>query len=97
MVAELHKSTYVDDLLSGGATEEEASELKAKTIEIFNDATFTLHKWQSNEPQLEERPVMLPKKEKTFAKQQLGESCVWRLWMAGQLCCSVLDPRQWTV
>ena len=74
VVAELRKSIYVDDLLSGGATEQEASELKAKAIEIFNDATFTLHKWQSNEPQLEERPVMLPEKEKTFAKQQLGES-----------------------
>ena len=54
VVAEFRKSIYVDDLLSGGATEEEASKLKAKTIEIFNDATFTLHKWQSNEPQLEE-------------------------------------------
>ena len=71
-VAELRRSLYVDDLLSGGATVEEAKELKEKAIEIFEDATFTLHKWQSNEPQLEESSVS-PEKEGTFAKQQLGE------------------------
>ena len=45
-VAELRRSLYVDDLLTGGATVEEAQELKEKAIEIFKDATFTLHKWQ---------------------------------------------------
>lgn len=68
-VAELRRSLYVDDLLTGGATVEEAQELKEKAIEIFKDATFTLHKWQSKEPRLEESPVSL---EKDFCKQ-LGE------------------------
>lgn len=45
-VAELHKSLYVDDLISGGVTVEKARELKQQAIEIFEDATFTLHKWQ---------------------------------------------------
>jgi len=47
-VTELRKSLYVDDLLSGGATVEETRKLKEQAIEIFEDATFTLQKWQSN-------------------------------------------------
>lgn len=39
----------MDDLLSGGMTEEGTKLLKKKAIEIFEDATFTLHKWQSTE------------------------------------------------
>ena len=72
-VAELRKSLYVDDLLSGGVTVAETKLLKEKAIEIFEDATFTLHKWQSNEPKVEEIPVLSQEKGGTFAKQQLGE------------------------
>ena len=72
-VAELRRSLYVDDLLSGGATVEETKELKEQAIEIFEDATFTLHKWQANEPKLEQNSVLTVEKEGTFAKQQLGE------------------------
>ena len=50
---------------------EKARELKQQAIEILKDATFTLHKWQSNEPKLEENPVPPVDKEGTFAKQQL--------------------------
>ena len=70
-VAELRESLYVDDLLSGGTTVEEAKELKQQAIEIFGDATFTLHKWHSNERDLEEHAVP-NNKEETYAKQQLG-------------------------
>lgn len=65
----------MDDLLSGGATVEETRKLKEQAIEIFEDATFTLQKWQSNEPKLEESNVPSLEKEETlsFAKQQLGE------------------------
>ena len=72
-VAELCKSLYEDDLISGGVTEEKAVELKEQAIEIFEDATSTLHKWKSNMPALEEYPVLPVGKEDTFAKQQLGE------------------------
>ena len=41
VVPELRKSLYVDDLISGGTTVEEAKELKERAIEIFEDATFT--------------------------------------------------------
>ena len=47
--AEILRSLYVDDLLSSEMTEEETKLLKEKAIEIFEDATFTLHKWKSNE------------------------------------------------
>ena len=49
-------------------------DLKEQAIEIFEDVTFTLHKWQSNVPELEENPVSPMNKEDTFAKQQLGEA-----------------------
>ena len=44
VVAELQKSLYVHDLISGGTTVEEAKELKEQAFEIFEDTTFTLHK-----------------------------------------------------
>ena len=48
-------------------------DLKQQTIEIFEDATFSLHKWHSNASELEEVPVLPVDKEETFAKQQLGK------------------------
>ena len=72
VVAELRKSLYVDDLISGGTTVEQAKE---QAFEIIEDATFTLHKWQSSEPKLEGDPILPVDKEGTFAKQQLGELC----------------------
>ena len=70
-VSELRKSMYVDDLVSGGKTVEEARKLKTNATDIFSDATFTLHKWHSNEPVLEDTPTN-PAAEVTYAKQQLG-------------------------
>lgn len=73
IVAELRNSLYVDDLVGGGATVEEAKELKQQSTEIFEDATFTLHKWHSNAAVLEDPTCTPPGKEETYAKQQLGE------------------------
>ena len=36
-VEELRKSIYVDDLVSGGATVEEAKDVKQQAVEIFED------------------------------------------------------------
>ena len=47
-VEEIRKSLYVDDILSGGATVQEAQTKKSKAKEIFQDARFNLHKWHSN-------------------------------------------------
>ena len=71
--SELQKSLYVDDLISGKMTVAEAQTLKERAIEIFDDATFTLHKWHSNTPKLEDA-ANNPTDEQTFAKQQLGNT-----------------------
>ena len=68
IVAEIRKSTYLDDLISGAPTTNEAAELKQDAIEIFDDAKFRLHKWHSNAPELE---LNMNDDALTFAKQQL--------------------------
>ena len=70
VVAELRKSLYVDDLVSGKPTVQQAKVLKDGAIEIFNDATMTLHKWHPNEREFED--IVIDSEEKTFAKEQLG-------------------------
>ena len=70
---EINKSLYVDNLVSGGETIEKAQQLKETASEIFNDATFQLHKWHTNVPALEDAQTHLPSSTaETFAKQQLG-------------------------
>ena len=71
-VAEIKKSLYVDDLISGSTTIEKAKKLKDGAIEIFEDAKFTLHKWNSNEHELQPEEVNAQSDESTYAKQQLG-------------------------
>ena len=49
----LRRSLYVDDLLTGGSSVDEAEQRKEFAIKVMADATFTLHKWNSNESSLE--------------------------------------------
>ena len=73
VVAALRKSLYVDDLLNGGQTVEEARKRMSTAIEIFDDAKFVLHKWNSNVAELEEtHDRENGDGELSFAKQQLG-------------------------
>ena len=44
---------YVDDLVTGGATVQETGEKKAVATEIFEESAFKIHKWRSNESELE--------------------------------------------
>ena len=67
-VREALRSLYVDDFISGAPTVPKAKELKSETTEIFANAKFVLHKWHSNEPELE---TECENYEPTFAKQQL--------------------------
>ena len=62
---------YVDDLISGAPTTEQAKDLKQNAIDIFDDAQFKLQKWHSNVPELESDNIEI---ETTFAKQQPGGS-----------------------
>ena len=71
---EIEKDIYVDDLVTGGCTVEEVSQLKTITIATFQDAGFELHKWNSNRRQLEDPSVInqADGNNQTYAKQQLG-------------------------
>ena len=74
IVAELRRSLYVDDLLTGGRTTSQAQQRKIGSIQILEDATFKLHKWNSNVSHLEGEscgPVG-SSEEQTFAKQHLN-------------------------
>ena len=85
LVDEIRKGLYVDDLMTGGATEDEVKEKKTESIEIFEDATFKLHKWHSNIETLEapSPPCSDENFEITFAKQQLGSQPETKLFGLG--------------
>ena len=72
VVAKLREELYVDDLISGSATVAKAKEIKEKATSIFEDACFKLHKWHSNERELETTQIEDGDSTSTFAKQQLG-------------------------
>ena len=52
----LRRSFYVDDLLTGGRDVKQEQTRKKLAQEIMSDATFELHKWHSNYPQLKGNP-----------------------------------------
>ena len=72
LVAQIRKSLYVDDLISGAPTVTQAQQLKQGSTKIFNDAKFTWHKWNSNATELERNDNPSDGDDQTFAKQQLG-------------------------
>ena len=49
----LSRSFYVDDLLTGSQDMQQTKAQKEVAREIMTDATFKLHKWHSNRPELE--------------------------------------------
>ena len=72
IVAELRRNLYVDDLLTGGITTEEARTKKASMTEILGEAAFKLHKWNASDKELEEDgDTSSVNEEQSFAKQQL--------------------------
>lgn len=57
--------------MTGGATIEETKRKKAATIEVFQDATFTVHKWHPNASELKaENNSKSYAEELTHAKQR---------------------------
>ena len=71
-VAEIERELYVDDLISGGGTIQEAKQKKATATEMFHQATFHLHKWHSNVTELELTEETETGDDLSYAKQQLG-------------------------
>ena len=61
---------YVDDLVTGYNNAEEVKEIKQKTVQLFKKGCFSLHKWNSNIPELESENSN--PSELTYAKQVLN-------------------------
>ena len=70
-VEEITKSLYVDEIITGAETKDKMRKLKETAITIFQEAKFELHKWHSNEQELEasSRPEV---EKQSYAKEQLG-------------------------
>ncbi|CAB4040213.1 Hypothetical predicted protein [Paramuricea clavata] len=74
-VNEISRDLYVNDLISGASSVSSASDLKQDAIAIFEDASFQLHKWNSNAPELElNQPSSQSDTDQTYAKQQFPPS-----------------------
>ncbi len=71
-VEELKRCLYVDDIISGGETVQQAEKRKEAATVIMEDATFKLHKWSSNVNTLEDNDKSEAIEDQTAAKQQLG-------------------------
>ena len=72
LIEEIKRSLYVDDLISGGYNSDEVRNFKTKATEIFTEAGFELHKWHSNDKELESEDADEADSEQSYAKQQLG-------------------------
>ena len=60
-------------MVTGREIVKAASSKKIIATEVFGDATFEIHKWHSNAPELEAPPnSQSSQQDLTFAKQQLG-------------------------
>ena len=70
-IEEIMKSLYVDDVIGGKDTIEQARELKEVAVSVFKAAGFDLHKWHSNASELEAN-AHLKDEGQTYAKEQLG-------------------------
>ena len=70
-VEEIKKSLCVDDVITGGETTDKVRKLKETAVAVFGEAKFELHKWHSNEPELEASREFEDGKQ-SYAKEQLG-------------------------
>ena len=83
LVDQLLRSTYVDDIISGGRTEDEVLELYTESKKIFREGGFNLRKFLTCSPSLQKR-IDLQESQKpdspslhdepTFAETTLGVS-----------------------
>ena len=71
LIRKIRDDMHVDDLVTGGESLQEVEKIKSDSIELFEKGGFKLHKWHSNEPNLETNDLN-SEKELNFAKEHLG-------------------------
>ena len=76
LIKEIRDGLYVDDLMTGGETVQLTAEKKATTTKVFKDATFTIHKWHSNAPELEAVRRVNVRKTATWRGKTVGGKAV---------------------
>lgn len=64
---------YVDDLLTGASTVQEALEIKEQAIKLLSKGGFELRKWSSNHPSLQDTEIS-PDKEFNFIVDHSNET-----------------------
>ena len=80
-----------------GCTTDEVQSLKKTIRSVFGEAKFTMHEWNSNDPQLEIENVVPVDEHQSYAKQQLrveeGETKMLGLpWNKRQDLIAVVFP-----
>ena len=65
------QSLFVDDVIHGRDTIEQARELKKVAVSVFKGAGFDLNKWYSNAPELEANTHWKDEGQ-TYTKEHLG-------------------------
>ena len=53
LIRKIRDNMYFDDLVTGEESLQEVEKIKSDSIELFEKRRFKLHKWNSNEPDLE--------------------------------------------
>ena len=71
LIERIKDDMYVDDMVTGGDNVREVKNIKSESIELFEKGGFKLHKWHSNEPQLETDDLSF-QSELNYAKESLG-------------------------
>ena len=71
LIRKIRDDMHVDDLVTGGESLQEVEKIKSDSIELFEKGGFKIHKWHSNEPNLETNDLN-SEKELNFAKEHLG-------------------------
>ena len=69
-VEEILRHLYVDDIISRGSTADEVHSLKKTIASVFGEAKFTMHKRNSNVPQLERENDDPVDEQQSYAKQR---------------------------
>ena len=71
LIRKIRDNMYFDDFVTGGKSLQQVEKIKSDSIELFEKGRFKLHKWNSNEPDLETNDLS-SQKELNFAKEHLG-------------------------